>query len=208
MGTHELLTIVFPLVSRSKVPLAIQLLLDWLRNPGMGIYPHHQTNIVLLCQCPSRRSSGHHTQFLSTPKAYGNESDSGESHPLMRKAQKTGNSSYSFKPTAPLAGRYIFEQHEASPLPRLRENGWVHTVANFEVRNERPYQAIMGHLELEQHKDAMKSASEGSELWVRDVSNAKRGFIPGMRWWVNHKERSVVFDKPFDVAVTQEEKGR
>ncbi|KAK2463729.1 hypothetical protein APHAL10511_004222 [Amanita phalloides] len=171
---------------------------------------------VALIPGNSKSNSGHQTQFLSTPKAYGNESDSDESQPLIRKAQKTGNPSYTFNPTAPLAGRYTFEQHEASTPPRLRENGWVeihlpdsyvyyvnpsaHIVADFELRNERLFQSIMDHLELEQHKDAMESASEGSELWVRDVGNPKRGFIP-VRWWVNHKERSVVFDKAFDVAV-------
>ncbi|KIL57234.1 hypothetical protein M378DRAFT_88160 [Amanita muscaria Koide BX008] len=53
---------------------------------------------------------------------------------------------------------------------------------------------------MEQHKDSRENAPEGAELWLRDAGNAKRGFVP-VRWWVNHNERSVWFDKAFDEAV-------
>ena len=138
-----------------------------------------------------------------------------ESQPLIRKAQKT-STSYTFNPNAPIPGRNSFEQHQAATPPRLRENGWVEIhlpdssvyyvnqaariVADIELRNERLFSAVLSHLDLEQHKDAMESAPEGAELWLRDAGNAKRGFIP-VRWWVDHRERSVVFDKAFDVAI-------
>ncbi|KAF8625005.1 hypothetical protein AX15_005599 [Amanita polypyramis BW_CC] len=161
------------------------------------------------------KSSSNHPKFLSMPKSYGVDSDSDETQPLMRKAQRT-SSSYTFNPTAPIPGRNTFEQHQSATPPRLRDNGWVEIhlpdssvyyvnqtsriVADVELRNERLYSAILSHLELEQHKDAMDSTPEGTELWLRDAGNAKRGFIP-VRWWVNHRERSVVFDKAFDVAI-------
>ena len=145
-----------------------------------------------------------------------------ESQPLIRsgKTPKTGNtSSYGFiNPiTASAPGRYgTFEQHESATPPRLRENGWVEVhlpdsyvyyvnpsarvVADVEMRNDRLFSAVMRHLEMEQHKDAVEGAAEGAELWLRDAGSIKKGFIP-VRWWVDHKERSVVFDKAFDVAI-------
>ena len=146
-----------------------------------------------------------------------------ESRPLVRhKPSKTGNPSSSYatftnpNSTLPLSGRFTFAQHETATPPRLRENGWVEVhlpdsyvyyvnpaariVADVEMRNDRLFHAVSKHLELEQHKDALDSAPEGAELWLRDAGSVKKGFIP-VRWWVIHKEREVVFDKAFEGAI-------
>ena len=145
-----------------------------------------------------------------------------ESRPLIRhKTSKTGNPSSSYATFSndgalPPPGRFTFAQHEASTPPRLLENGWVEVhlpdsyvyyvnptariVADVEMRNDRLFHAVSKHLELEQHKDAMEGAPEGAELWLRDAGSAKKGFVP-VRWWVDHKERAVVFDKAFEGAV-------
>ena len=132
---------------------------------------------------------------------------------------KTGNpSSYTIftSPTLPLSSPSTFTEHEAATPPRLRENGWVETqlpdscvyyvnpaariVADVEMRNDRLFYAVSKHLELEQHKDALDSAPEGAELWLRDAGSVKKGFVP-VRWWVVHKEREVVFDKAFEGGI-------
>ena len=73
-------------------------------------------------------------------------------------------------------------------------------VADVEMRNDRLFHAVSRHLELEQHKDALESAPEGAELWLRDAGSVKKGFIP-VRWWVVHQEREVVSDQAFEGAV-------
>ena len=72
-------------------------------------------------------------------------------------------------------------------------------VADVEMRNDRLFHAVSKHLELEQHKNALESAVNGAELWLRDAGSAKKGFKP-VRWWVIHKERKVVFYKVFKGA--------
>ena len=79
-------------------------------------------------------------------------------------------------------------------------NPAARVVADVEMRNDRLFHAVSRHLELEQHKDALDSAPEGAELWLRDAGSVKKGFIP-VRWWVIHREREVVFDKAFEGAV-------
>ena len=118
--------------------------------------------------------------------------------------------------TLPLSTRTTFAQHEASTPPRLREKGWVEVhlsdsyvyyvnpaariVADVEMRNDRLFHAVLKHLELEQHKNVLKSAVDGAELWLRDAGSVEKGFVP-VRWWVFHKEKEVVFDKAFEGAV-------
>ena len=75
------------------------------------------------------------------------------------------------------------------------------------MRNDRLLDAVTAHINLEQHKDCLDNAPDGAELWLRDAGNAKRGFVP-VRWWVNHYERSVIFDKAFDMAVKRKLKKR
>ena len=72
-------------------------------------------------------------------------------------------------------------------------------VADVEMRNDRLFHAVSKHLELEQHKDALESAPEGAELWLRDAGCVKKGFVP-VRRWVVHQEREVVLDKAFEGA--------
>ena len=67
------------------------------------------------------------------------------------------------------------------------------------MRNDRLFHAVSKHLELEQHKDALESAPEGAELWLRDAGCVKKGFVP-VRRWVVHQEREVVLDKAFEGA--------
>ena len=141
-----------------------------------------------------------------------------KSHPRMRyKPSKTGDPYYTTftYPTCPFSGRFTFAQHEASTPPRLREKGWVEVhlpdsymyyvnpaariVADVEMRNDSLFHAVSKHLELEQHKNALESAVNGAELWLRDAGSAKKGFKP-VRWWVIHKERKVVFYKVFKGA--------
>ena len=68
------------------------------------------------------------------------------------------------------------------------------------MRSDRLFHAVSKHLKLELHKNVMECAPESAELWLRDAGSFEKGFVP-MRWWVDHKEREVVFDKAFEGAV-------
>ena len=82
-------------------------------------------------------------------------------------------------------------------------NPTARIVADVEMRNDGLLHAVSKHLELEQHKNVLKRAPEGAELWLRDAGSVKKGFVP-VRWWVIHKEREVVSDNAFEGAINSE----
>lgn len=91
--------------------------------------------------------------------------------------------------------------------PRLHDLGWIEyhlpdgtfyyvhptrrVTTDINLRTEKMLSAVTSF--FDEHKDSA-GAPVGAELWLRDIGNTKRGFIP-LRCWVDHHSRAVIMDR-------------
>ncbi|KAF8875242.1 hypothetical protein BD779DRAFT_217672 [Infundibulicybe gibba] len=66
-------------------------------------------------------------------------------------------------------------------------------VADIDLRDAKLFDAMKTY--IENHND--DPVVPNQELWLRDTGSCENRFLP-LRCWVNHQERSVVFDRPLE----------